>query len=383
MLSIWESGHFHRRPHVVVIGAGITGLFAALFHKRQHPAHHVLVLERGAFPSGATVRNAGFACFGSPSELLADREVEGEEAMLVRVEERWKGLLELRTELGDVNIGYDPSGGHELLPENSPLYTRVAEAFDGLNKSLLHIFGAPPFQWDESALKQMGLHPGYCLTRTELEGALDSGAMAMALLRKAQESGVVFRGGAEVQGLKELPESVLITLSYGEVIAADRVLLATNGYTPGLIPGTDLRPARGQVLVTDPIPGLGLRGTFHLDEGFYYFRDVALVGDAPGSPRRVLLGGGRNLDVAGETTSEDGLTSLIQDRLEEVLQEVILPGRSYRIAQRWSGIMGFRTTGKSPLVERRGERMVIAAGLSGMGVAIGIRVARNAAELLK
>ena len=57
---------------MAVIGGGIVGLFTALFHKRAHPSHHVVVLEKGAFPSGASVRNAGFACFGSPSELLAD-----------------------------------------------------------------------------------------------------------------------------------------------------------------------------------------------------------------------------------------------------------------------------------------------------------------------
>ena len=382
MLSIWESGHFHRSPHLVVIGAGITGLFAALFHKRRHPTHHVLVLERGVFPSGATVRNAGFACFGSPSELLADRDKEGEDAMLLRVEERWKGLLELRAELGDENIGFDPSGGHELVPVNSALYTRVAEGFDPLNKLLTPVFGTPPFHWDLNASERLGIAPGHHVVRTALEGALDSGALAMALLRKVQEAGVLFRGAAEVRMLEEQGDGVRITLVSGEAILAGQALLATNGYTPGLLPDTDLKPARGQVLVTEPIPGLRLRGTFHLEEGFHYFRDLVLPGDAPGTPRRVLLGGGRNLDMLGETTAENGLTPIIQDRLEQLLKEIILPDTTFRIAQRWSGIMGFREQGKSPLVERRGERLVIAAGLSGMGVAIGIRVARRGAELL-
>ena len=71
------------------------------------PHHHVVVLERGPFPSGASVKNAGFACFGSPSELLADLYNEGTDAMLYRVEERWHGLLELRKELGDATIGFE------------------------------------------------------------------------------------------------------------------------------------------------------------------------------------------------------------------------------------------------------------------------------------
>ncbi|MDQ3100594.1 MAG: FAD-dependent oxidoreductase, partial [Bacteroidota bacterium] len=52
MHSIWESRSFHRSPHVVVIGGGIVGLFTALFIKRQDRQRHVVVLEKGRFPSG-------------------------------------------------------------------------------------------------------------------------------------------------------------------------------------------------------------------------------------------------------------------------------------------------------------------------------------------
>ena len=110
MYSVWETKHFHRNPDLVVIGAGIVGLFTALFYKREHPTHHVLVVERGAFPSGASVKNAGFACFGSPSQLLFDLDHEGEEVMLGRVVERWEGLQELRATLGDQAIGFEPVG---------------------------------------------------------------------------------------------------------------------------------------------------------------------------------------------------------------------------------------------------------------------------------
>jgi gamma-glutamylputrescine oxidase len=68
--------------------------------------------------------------------------------------------------------------------------------------------------------------------------------------------------------------------------------------------------------------------------------------------------------------------------LEDFLHRTIVPGHTCTIEQRWSGVMGFRTTGKSPLVERSGARTVVAAGLSGMGVAIGIRVAGKAVGLL-
>jgi gamma-glutamylputrescine oxidase len=111
MLSIWQYTGFHADPHLTVVGGGLVGLFTALHYKRQHPGHRVLVLERGPFPSGASVKNAGFACFGSPSELLADLDREGEHAMLARVDERYQGLQELRAELGDDPIGFAATGG--------------------------------------------------------------------------------------------------------------------------------------------------------------------------------------------------------------------------------------------------------------------------------
>lgn len=369
--SIWQQRLAEDRADLVVVGAGITGLFAALFHQRAHPGHRVRVLDQGAYPMGATVRNAGFACFGSPSELLADMAREGADVALARVEERWKGLLELRHELGDAAIGFEPVGGHEVYGCDDPLYTRVAEGFDALNEALHPIFGRKVFHWEEAVEHHFGAGTQRALACTPLEGALDSAALMRTLLAKVREAGVELHWGTRVQAWEERSDAVELCLHGGERIRAEQVLLATNGYTEQL--GLDLvRPARGQVLITDTIPGLRLRGTFHAHEGFYYFRHL---------DGAVLLGGGRHLDVAGETTTEDGLSPHIQQDLERFLAEVVLPDTPHRIAHRWSGIMGFPQHGKEVVVRRLGERVRLAAGLSGMGVAIGIRVARRAVDL--
>lgn len=372
MYSVWETKHFHRTPDLVVVGAGIVGLFTALFYKRKHPAHHVLVVERGAFPSGASVKNAGFACFGSPSELLADLDTEGTEAMLARVENRWRGLLELRAELGDEAIGLRPTGGHEIYAAHDRLYTRVAERFDRLNQLLHPIFGRAPFVWDDPAIGTFGLAGVHHLVRTDLEAPVDSGALMRTLLAKVQADGVLLRPRCPVVALEESPTEVVLRLADDEPIRAANVVVCTNGYTRALLPDVAVDPARGQVLRTAPIPGLRLRGTFHYDEGFYYFRD---------HDGGVLLGGGRHLDVVGETTTDDATTAPIQQALEQLLRTVILPGQPYQVVQRWSGIMGMGPC-KSPIVEKRSPRVAVAVRLGGMGVAIGIRVARRVAELV-
>lgn len=372
MLSIWETRQFHRPSDLTIIGSGIVGLFTALFHKRRHPEHRVVVLERGPFPSGASVKNAGFACFGSPSELLADLDNEGMDAMLYRVEERWRGLLELRDELGDAGIGFEPTGGHEIYAHHDPRYTRVADGFDRLNEALRPIFDRPVYRWDDARIGKFGLSGVDHLATTDLEGPVDSGLLMERLLRKAISEGVEFHPNQGVVRIEDGPDHVEILLLNSERMKAARVVVATNGYATELLPDIDVRPARGQVLLTTPIDGLRLRGTFHYDEGFYYFRDHCGA---------VLLGGGRNLDRLGETTVEDGTTPMIQAELERLLREVILPGKEFEVALRWSGIMAMGES-KTPIIEHVSPRVVAAVRLGGMGVAIGIRVARKAAELL-
>ncbi|MCB0763170.1 MAG: FAD-binding oxidoreductase [Flavobacteriales bacterium] len=371
MLSYWESRSFHRTPDFVVIGCGIVGSFTALFHKRRFPHHHVVIVERGPFPIGASVKNAGFACFGSPSELLEDIATEGKEIALGRVEERWRGLLELRAELGDGPIGLELCGGHEVFRAHDPLYTRVSAGFDELNASLLDLFGTDVYHWNDAA-ERFGLARGVRIASTDLEGAIDTGMMMSALLRKVREAGVTIRTGADVVALEETTDRITLVLADGTRMSAGHVVVATNGFTKQLLPDVDVSPGRGQVLITTPIAGLKLKGTFHLDAGYYYFRDV---------DGAVLLGGGRNLDPIGETTFEDATTPVIEQALDRVLRELILPDREFRVAVRWSGVMGFGTRSKSPLVQRRSERITLAVRLGGIGVAMGIRVARKAAAL--
>lgn len=372
MKSIWEHTAFGGEHDLAVIGAGITGLFTAWHYRRQHPSARVVVLERGSHPAGASVKNAGFACFGSPSELLRDIDAEGMELALHRVEERWRGLIELRETLGDAAIGFEAVGGYELFRKHDPLYTRVAERFSMLNQALRDIFGQDVFSWADERASALGLGDAH-LAWNPLEGAVDSGMLVRALLAKVQGAGVEVRFNAPVVAWEDGASGVEIHLKDGIVVKAARTVIATNGYARDLVPGTDILPGRGQVVLTSPIPGLPLKGTFHLDEGYYYFRDYQ---------GRVLLGGGRHLDKAGETTTGEGTTPGIQEALQDLLRSTILPGQDFRIEQRWSGIMGFRAQGGPPVVAPLSPNVVLAAGLGGIGVAIGIRVAREAAELV-
>ena len=91
MISLWEKRSLISYD-IIIIGAGITGLSTAASLKEKNPKLNILVLERGLLPTGASTKNAGFACFGSLTELRNDLKVLGEEQNpLVRVEAHFGG----------------------------------------------------------------------------------------------------------------------------------------------------------------------------------------------------------------------------------------------------------------------------------------------------
>lgn len=148
-------------------------------------------------------------------------------------------------------------------------------------------------------------------------------------------------------------------------------MFATNGFATELTKN-QVKPARAQVLITKPIQNLKIKGTFHLDEGYYYFRNIE---------NRILFGGGRNLDFEGETTTELTQTKIIQDKLEELLKTVILPNQFFEIEQRWSGIMGVGNQ-KKPIVTQLSNNVYCGVRLGGMGVAIGSLIGKELANLV-
>lgn len=373
-LSWWEYDSWVRNIDLIVIGSGIVGLNAAWQYKKLNPGHRVIVLERGLLPCGASTRNAGFACFGSVSELLSDISVSGEEKTFALVKERLEGLKLLRNNLGDDAIGYESYGDSEVFTEEqSELFEKCADSISWFNKSLKEITGlGETFRIDNSLIAANGFAKVRNLIYCPVEGQVDSGKLMLRLLNLATAAGVEVITGAEVKAWDKISDELEIHLENGHSFRSRKLLLATNAFSTRFFPELDLKPARGQVLITRPVEALKLRGIFHYDEGFYYFRNV---GD------RVLLGGARNKDFSGEETYDMQTSEMIQDSLKQLLQEVILPNQSFEIEMSWAGIMGMGSE-KYYILRKLEDNIVVACRLSGMGVALGSKVGADAADLL-
>ena len=92
MLSYWEQDIFKPKYDYLIVGAGFSGLWMAYFLKKQKPKAAIAILERGTLPNGASTKNAGFACFGSPSELLENVKEIGWDKTLEMTQKRFEGI---------------------------------------------------------------------------------------------------------------------------------------------------------------------------------------------------------------------------------------------------------------------------------------------------
>lgn len=369
-LSYWEKNTYTNEINFAIIGSGIVGLNAAIHLKKKHPLAKVMVFERGILPSGASSKNAGFACFGSPSELLDDIAKNGEDACFSLVEKRWKGLLKLRELIGDKNIDFQANGSFEIF-KNKNDFERCESQLNYLNNHLKKIFNKNIYHSCNERIKEFGLKIPYMIENC-MEGQIDTGKMISSLIALASGMGIIILNNCTISNIEENGVNATLEINQQLEIKANKVIIATNGFAKQFAPELDVEPARAQVLVTKPIENLKLKGTFHYDEGFYYFRNIH---------NRVLLGGGRNLDFKGENTSDFGLTPIIQQSLEKMLSEIILPHIPFEIEQRWSGIMGVGRE-KKPIVKKVSNSIVYAVRMGGMGVAIGSLVGEEAAELI-
>jgi glycine/D-amino acid oxidase-like deaminating enzyme len=359
--SFWEQKTFHQPYDLIIIGAGIVGVSSTLFYRRQHPEARILVLDKGNIPEGASTRNAGFACTGSITEHVADMEKVTEQNIKNRLSRRYRGLQLLRNTLGEESIGYDNCGGYEIFTTTEE-FERARVHIDKFNDWMNELVG-------EEETYQVQTLNSYPAIYNRLEGALHPGKMMQSLLAKVQAAGITIRWNATVQ---TIGQEGTIWLKNGNELRAEQVLAASNGFTKRLLPQCDIQPARGYVMVSEPWTDIPWKGTFNYDRGYIYFRNVG---------NRLLLGGGRNEAVEEESVDQFGSNPVIKKYLRRFARETLQMPKEINFEHQWSGIMGFTPT-KTPVIKRLDEHRVVAAGLSGMGIAIGMDVGKQAAGLL-
>lgn len=360
----------------MIVGGGLVGIQTALEVVRRRPTSRVMLLERGFTPTGASTRNAGFACIGSLSEVATDIDLLGAEAALDIVSRRYEGLQGLLSTCRGHDIGYQHDGGNEIFLDEHPSLERIEE----VNDLLRAITGTTTFEVRRDLVSAFGFSSRVRhLIHSPVEGTLHSGKLVHVLWSMAQQAGVQIRTGSTVSNVESDPAGTIVHVQSGAQayrIRAGAVVVATNAWIPELVQdheASTITPARGQILVTEPVASLPLKGSFHFDEGYVYFRSLE---------DRILLGGARNLAFEEEQTTSHDITDRIQGALETLLREVIAPYRpAIAVEYRWAGTMAFSPS-KHPIVEYAQPNVIVAFGCNGMGVALSHSIAQSVTEYL-
>jgi glycine/D-amino acid oxidase-like deaminating enzyme len=367
-LSFWEHQQFLHNNTFVIVGAGLVGMSTALSLKSRFPNEKILILERGYLPTGASTKNAGFACFGSPTELYDDLQHIPKEKVWETVELRLKGLELLKNRVGLSQMNYKNCGSWDLIGPNDTALN--ADFLEQLNLEMLHRFGLKDVYKIDPQFQQKFGFQGYRTAYFNAhEGSVDTGMLMATLYKQCVLADIQFLFATEVENWSASEQNVLIQTAHGQ-IETQHLFLCTNGLAQQFF-ADELRPARAQVLITKPLKH-SISGTFHTDRGYYYFRNIG---------PRILLGGGRHLDFDTETTTVFEQNLLIRQALIDKLTQEILPGQHFEIEQEWSGIMGVGDQ-KKPIIRSLNKNVHAGVRMGGMGIAIGTAVGNALSKLV-
>lgn len=370
-LSIWEQESFYAPKDIIIVGAGLMGLWTAWELLQRKPSLSIVILERNSTPLGASTRNAGFACFGSPTELMSDMETMGIHEMLTVVEMRYRGIEKIKQHFSDEAIGFEHCGGYECVNKDSRFWPAFDDRISQLNKLLKDITGhRSVFKYAGDKLSGLGLQHFDTLIENSTEAALHSGKLVQALTRQLLAMGVTILPGFTVKEWQKHSNGFKVVSANDQCISGTRLIFCTNAFSSTLLDTVNIEPGRGQIILTSPIPDLPMKGTFHFDEGYYYWRHLG---------NRILLGGGRNADFNGETTTDLKGSDIIRNTLAAFLQKHLAPSIQYTIEHSWSGIMGF-TENKLPFNAYVKEGAYLAVACNGMGVALTPVIAEKVAS---
>ncbi|MEU5263281.1 FAD-dependent oxidoreductase [Amycolatopsis sp. NPDC021455] len=365
------------RTRVVVIGAGIVG--AACARELAVAGFGVVVLDRGR-PAGGTTSH------GEGNVLVSDKG-PGAELALARLSARlWPRLL---AEIADADpraaaaTEYDPKGG--IVVATTEAGARALTAFAG-EQAAAGVRTEPLSAAEVAAAEPALTREVTAAVRYPEDAQVQPAGAALALLGSALARGARLRTDTEVTGAVVRGGRLTGVRVPGEVVEADVVVNAAGPWS-GLVSGRlgapiAVRPRRGEVLVTTPMPGVVRHKVYDADyvgavgTGSGELRTSAVVESTRGGT--VLIGSSRRRVGFDDAIRPDVLSAIAAKAVR------LFPSLADAAVMRAYG--GFRpyvddhlpVLGEDP----RLGNLWHATGHEGAGIGLSVGTARLLRELL-
>ena len=141
-------------------------------------------------PEGASTKNAGFACFGSLSEIVDDLKSQSPDEVFNLISKRWEGLQLLRNRIGDEAMDFQQNGGYELFTEKDrETFNECLEQLDVVNELLFPLFKRPVFKLQKDTFGFEKIQQNIIFN--PFEAQIDTGKMMQKLLKIAYSEGIL------------------------------------------------------------------------------------------------------------------------------------------------------------------------------------------------
>lgn len=358
-----------RVADIAVVGAGLAGLWTAMWIKELDPISEVVVVEQGVAAYGASGRSAGIVWDSIDYDhALATRHFgETEAYRLARLGEA--NLSELAGFLAErrIDCDYEPTG--RLLVAQTPhqmdrcrVIVEAAERVGIATSQLL----------DKDALRAEVHSPTYVGgVSVTAGGVLDPVKLVDGLRREVERQGVPVFERSHIVAIEPVGASVRVRTGRGRVEARTAVL-ATSAYTGQLFPSLAARiiPMFAYAIVSEPLTPaqrdvIGWRGRQGVSDARTFGNFYRLTKDD-----RVLWGSsdvayhpGSVVDPAGDHSDAH------YDALRASFRRHFPAMQGLEWAYAWGGPIAV-TTRLTPFFGRAREgRVVYGLGFSGRGLA--------------
>jgi glycine/D-amino acid oxidase-like deaminating enzyme len=292
----------------------------------------VRLREAREISSGASGRSGGFALRGGAMPYDVARRDLGRD----RAAELWRLTEQALDRMADLAGDALRRTGSLRVAVDESEREEVRAAYEAMREDGLAA------EWIDDYFHGALRHPR--------DGSLRPARWVRRLAALAAEAGADLREQIRVESLDELD--------------ADQVLVATDGYSKGLLPALDaaIKPVRGQVIATEPLSRRLFDAPHYARQGFDYWQQL--------DDNRLILGGRRDTQLDHEFSDEETITEPIQRELESFAAELI--GEPPSITHRWAGLFG-QTADELPLAGRMPghDNVWVAAGYSGHGNVLG------------
>ena len=331
------------RADVLVIGGGITGV--SLMHHLKEAGIDGVLVERHRLAAGASGRNAGFLLAGVADSYSEAVRIFGRS----RARDIWTMTIENHIEeieaVAGQEIGYRRKGS-SILASGEREAEQLAESAQLMSEDGLDC------TWDGTRLTNPG------------DGEVTPSLLVGAFARQAPAGSV--REGVNVTAIEPGNGDVLVRAG-GDECRAGCVILATNAYTPNLLPQVAIQPRRAQMLASEPERAALCDQPTYSHFGYRYWRQLP--------SGEILIGGWRDTAFDVEVGYDERPTAPIQAHLEAHLREL---GAAGGVTHRWAGTMGFTDSGLPLIGPVDGmPNVYLCAGYNGHGMGLAFMSAKQ------